>query len=120
MATKIGLITQVARNLGDLILDGVPASLTGSSIDNLSLVHRNAENLTGKYCFIYSGGGAGQDRVIGSFAPANKRLIFDQAFSPVPSTNSNFIITGVFPKADYDMRFLISSASLKIDFYSRL
>lgn len=102
MANRMDLGIRVSRNLGDLILDGVPASLTGSTIDHLSLIHRNAENLTGKYFYAYAGAGAGQDRVIGSFNPTNRRLVFDQLFGSIPSVNTNFIITGNFDKSALD------------------
>ena len=100
---KIDLIKSIAENMKqDLILDGVPASLTGSSIDHLDLIFPLAEQLRGKHFYIYSGAGAGQDRVVGSYIPANKRLIFDPPFTTTPSTNSNFILTDKFKKSDYD------------------
>ena len=102
MAQRIDLLKSVARNLSDLILDGVPASLTGSTIDHLDLIHPLSNQLQGFYFYLYSGAGVGQARIVGSFNPANRRLVFPQGFTTIPSTNSNFILTKDFPKLDYD------------------
>jgi len=102
MTTRIDLLKEVSRNLGDLLLDGVPASLTASTVDHLSLVQRNSEDLTAKNFYVYSGAGAGQNRVVGSFNVANHRLIFEQGFGSIPSVNSNFILSDKFDKDQVD------------------
>ena len=100
MAQRIDLYKAVALNLSDLIVDGVPASLTGSSIQHLSLIQPNPLQLQGKFFYIYSGAGAGQDRVIGSLN-ATRQIVFAQVFASVPSLNSNFLITEHFNIGDY-------------------
>ena len=100
MAQKVDLYKSIALNLGDLILDGVPASLTGSSIQHLSLIQPNPLQLQGKFFYIYSGAGVGQDRVIGSLS-STKHIVFAQVFTSMPSINSNFLITEHFNHNDY-------------------
>ena len=100
---KIGAITAVARNLGDLITDTTPSAVTGSTIDATKLIHPISEALRGKACYIYgAGAAAGQHRIVGSFAPANNRLMFDEVFTTTPSTNSQFLLFDHFDKDDYD------------------
>ena len=102
MAQFIDIIKNSALNLYDLIVDGVPASLTGSTIDHLGLLQPQSPQLQGVNLYIYSGAGAGQERIVGSFSPTNHRLCFPQVFGSVPSLNSNFILTKRFPKSQYD------------------
>ncbi len=102
---KFGGIKAVARNLNDLIVDTTPASLTGTSIDADELIHPITDQLRGYYFYAYEGAGAGQSRTTTQFLPANNRLIFDQAFSTTPSTNTNFTLFKHFKKSDYDNAF---------------
>ena len=99
---KITSIKAIARNLGDLVVDTTVASLTGTSVDALKLIHTVPNKLIGNEFYLYEGGGAGQDRIVGSFVPTNDRLIFDRAFTTVPSTNSKFLMFQHFLKDDYD------------------
>ena len=99
---KMSAIRIVARGLGDLIAESVPASVAASMVDVAALVHPVTDQLKGRDFYIYSGAGAGQDRIVTAFAPANNRLSFDQVFTTVPSTNSNFVLFDVFQKDDYD------------------
>ena len=89
---RIDAVKAIARNMRDLITDTTPASLTGSSIDALRLVHPVTDQIKGKDFYIYSGAGNGQERIITQFLPANNRCIFDEVFVTTPSTNSNFVI----------------------------
>ena len=101
MAVKSDLIISVARNLGDFVLDGVPASLTGSTVDHLNLIYSLPQQMQGFGFYIYSGAGAGQERVVGSLNAANHRMVFPQVFASIPSVNSNFLVTKKFPYSDY-------------------
>ncbi len=101
MAIRIDLVKAIARNLGDLVVDAVPASMTASTIDCLSLFQPNPGQLTGKYVYIYSGAGSGQSKVIGSFNPTLKRLVFPEGLGSIPSVNSNFILTLRHSRDDY-------------------
>lgn len=102
MADRMGIIKNCALNLYDLLVDGIPASLTGSTIDHLNLVQPLSQQLQGAYFYAYSGAGAGQERVVGSFNPTNRRICFPQVFSSLPSINTNFILTKKYPKSQYD------------------
>jgi len=104
---KLDALKAVARNLRDLRLDTTPASSTGTSIDALRAIFPAADQMIGWYTYIYGGGigtanAIGQDRVVTDFDPTNKRMIFSPAWDPVPSTNSNFIVTKRFEKSEYD------------------
>lgn len=99
---RIDIIKTVARNLGDLIVDATPASLTGSTVDCTDLVHPNAEQIRGKYFYAYSGAGAGQSRVVSSFNTTYRRMVFQNVFTTTPSSNTNFILTDKFDKSEYD------------------
>lgn len=112
---RITAIKAVARNMRDLITDTTPASLTGSSIDALRLIHPVTNQLKGKDFYIYSGAGNGQERIITEFQPANNRSIFEEIFVTTPSTNSNFIILDYFRKDEYDNALdrIIGMAGLK-------
>ena len=101
MSNKADLIKSIARNVGDLVLDGVPASLSGSSIDHLNLIFPLSQQMQGFGFYIYSGAGAGQERVVGSFNVANRRMVFPQTFASIPSVNSNFLVTKRFLWSDY-------------------
>lgn len=101
MAVKSDLIISVARNCGDFILDGVPASLTGSTVDHLNLIFPLSQQMQGAGFYIYSGAGAGQERVVGSFTPASHRMVFPQVFASIPSVNSAFLVTKKFLWGDY-------------------
>lgn len=87
-ATKIEVVRNVARTLGDLILDTVPASMTGSSLDFDILVHPISGQLKGTNLYIHTGAGQNQYRVVTDFQPTNNRLIFGEVFSSIPSINS--------------------------------
>lgn len=112
---RIGAVKAVMNDMRDLIVDTIPASLTGSSIYASSFIYPNAQQLLGKNFYIYSGAGAGQERVIGSYAPATKQIIFAQVFNSMPSVNSSFLITDFFSKSDFDaaMDRLVGKARTK-------
>lgn len=99
---KISAIKAISRNLRDLVVDTTPASACGSHVDADKLIHPLANQLRGFPFYIYEGAGAGQDRTVGTFAPANNRMIFEQAFATVPSTNSKFLVFEHFDKDEYD------------------
>lgn len=101
MAVKADIIKAVARNTGDFILDGVPASLTGSTVDHLSLIFPLSQQMQGFPFYIYSGAGAGQERIVGSLNPTNRRMVFPQVFASIPSVNSSFLVTKRFSWLDY-------------------
>jgi hypothetical protein len=100
MATRIDLWKNIARNLSDLIVDAVPASMTASTIDLPSLLQPNSNQLTGRYLYIYAGAGVDQSKIVGSYNPTLKRLAIPDSFGSVPSINSNFIITSRFSVED--------------------
>jgi len=99
---KISLEKAVARNVKDLIIDAPPASLSATFLDFSRLIQPREGQLIGRNLYIYSGAGAGQDRIVTSFDPANNRLSFDQAFGSIPSTNSNCVLFNQYEKVDYD------------------
>jgi len=99
--TKISIIQQVARNCRDLIVDSVPASYSGSSIDIAKLIHPRVGQLKGKFLYIYSGSLAGVDRVITGFEPANNRVSFDQVFGSLPGDADQMIITDFWEYSEY-------------------
>ena len=99
---RITSVKSIARNLRDLVVDTTPSSMTGTSIDASKLIHPISGQLKGFDLYIYSGGGAGQQRTITDFLPANNRLTIDDPFSPIPSVNSNFLIFEHFGKDEYD------------------
>src|SRR3990167_98787 len=99
---RITALRAVARNLADLVVDTIPASMTGSFVDATRLIFPETNQLRGMDFYIYSGAGAGQQRTVASYTPANRRVGFSESFSPVPSTNSNFILLKRFRKDEYD------------------
>ncbi len=99
------LYEAVARNAGDFIEKGTVASLTGTTIDALSLIHPLSGQLKGYQLFFYSGAGAGQYPIVTDFLPANNRVQVDQAFNPAPSTNTAWMMFRRFRKLDYDNAF---------------
>ncbi len=99
---RITAIKAISRNLHDLVVDTIPASMTGTSVDALKLIHPITNQLQGKNFYIYSGAGAGQERTIGSFNTTNRRAVFPEAFITVPSINSNFLVFTHWMKSDYD------------------
>src|SRR3990167_6689584 len=99
---SIDVIKAVARQFRDLVVDTVPGSLTGSSIDAAALVHVNGGRLLGKDAYIYSGAGAGQQRTVASFDTINHRLIIAPVFSSLPSINSSFLVFNTWRKDEYD------------------
>ena len=99
---RFDALKAVARNLGDLVVDAVPGSYTGTSVDISKLVQPLDDQLKGDNLYLYSGAGAGQDRVVSEFEPANNRLLFTQPFATTPSTNTNVILTKYWSKDDYD------------------
>ena len=99
---RIDALKGIAYNLGDLIIAAQPASLTGSTLQFDALIHPLSQQLQGFYGYLYSGAGAGQERVVGSFNPSTNELVFPQVFASIPSTNSQFILTEQFPKSEYD------------------
>ena len=99
---KTDLVRAIAFNLNDLIADTTPSTVTGSSVDANVLIHPTETALRGANFYIYSGAGTGQERVVGSFNPASRRLVFPQVFGSVPSINSNFFLFESFRKVEYD------------------
>lgn len=99
---KTDAIEAIARNIDDLIAKGTVASATATQIDSNALIHPITGQLKGYELWVNSGGGAGQVNIITEFDPTNNRVTFDNAFSPVPSTNASFFIFQRFKKADYD------------------
>ena len=99
---KADAIRATARNLNDLIVDTTPASLTGSTIDALKLIHPNSLQLQGKDFYIFSGGGAGQERIVGTLDAGNRRIFFEEVFGTIPSINSEFVIFDYWQKDAYD------------------
>lgn len=99
---RITAIKATARNLRDLVVDTIPASLTGSFIDAAKLIHPVTNQLQGRDFYIYSGAGNGQERIITGFTPANNRMTFDESFGSMPSINSNFLVFQYFQKDEYD------------------
>ncbi len=92
----------VALNLGDLLGDispGTTSAATYALFDEL--IQPQASKMKGVYAYIYSGQGAGQSRVVGSFDPSDNETMYDQPFSVVPSLNSNFLFTRHFKYGDY-------------------
>ena len=79
------------------------------------LVQPVSNQLTGRDFYVYSGGGAGQERTVTSFTPANNRLGFDQVFTTVPSSDSKFLLFDRFQKYDYDnaLNRMIGQAQLQ-------
>ena len=102
MPEIVGLYEPVARNLGDVLVKGIPTNATPTTFEAANLIFKNAEQVIGKEVYFFTGGGAGQFRTVGSFAPASKRIIVDQAFSTTPSTNSEFIVFRDFRTEDYE------------------
>lgn len=102
---KIDMIKAVSRDLRDLIVDTIPASLTGSTVDALKLIQPNAQQLLGKSFFIYEGAGNGQVRVVGSLDTTNRRIYFREVFGSIPSVNSSFVIFEKFDIDDYKNAF---------------
>ncbi len=99
---RIDAIKEISRNLRDLVVDTTPASLTGSSIDALRLIHPNNNQLRGNPFYAYSCGGAEQSRIITEFLPAKNPMLLEQVFDTVPSTNTNFLVLDNWEKEEYD------------------
>ena len=112
---RITAIKAISREIRDLILDATPASLAASHMDFLALVQPVTNQLQGKDSYIYSGAGAGQGRIVTSFLPANNRVIYQEVFTTLPSTNSNVLIFDHFRKDEYDAALdrLLGMAKLK-------
>jgi len=116
MAETISIYESIGRNLGEIISKGTPTNCTATTFQSDVLIHPLAEQLIGKEAFIYSGGGAGQSRIVGSFDPSNNRVAFERLWNPVPSTNSSFIIfSGQHRVEDYEsaMNRALGVAKLK-------
>lgn len=100
---RIDGIKATAQLIGDVLLDGTPASVTGSSLTFNQLIQGNTIQLAGHKAYVYSGAGAGQDRVVGSLITGSRTIIFTEVFGSVPSVNSSVLITKHFSKSvDYD------------------
>lgn len=97
---RIEAIKSVARNLGDLIVDTTPASLSGSSIDAAELIQPISGQLKGVKYYSYSPSGVEAERIITDFNPDFNRMFFGQAVTA--SENTSFILTQYWRKADYD------------------
>ena len=99
---RMDAIKAIAFNLGDLIIDAQPVSLTGSTLQFDELVQPLSQQLQGFYGYVYTGAGVGQERVIGSFNPTRNEVVFPQVFATTPSLNSSVVITEHFRKKEYD------------------
>ena len=99
---RIDAVREIARNLRDLVVDTTPASLTGSSIDALKLIHPNNNQLRGNPFYSYSGGGPGQSRIITEFLPENNRMTFQELFTTGVSLNTRFFVLDNWEKEEYD------------------
>jgi len=98
---KFGVIKEVAYNLSDLVVDSVPVSLTGSSLDMAELIHPLDDQLKGNTAYIYDGAGAGQERIVSEFNIPQNQVVFDQVFSVTPSLNSQVAIFKFWKYSDY-------------------
>jgi hypothetical protein len=104
MSELVSIYESVARRLGDIFAKGVPTNCTGTTFESNVLIHRQETQLRGKEMYLYYGNGAGQARIVASFAPAvgSARVIFEQMFDTVPSSNSEFLIFDKFRTEDYE------------------
>src|SRR3990167_6127739 len=120
MSEIVSIYESIGRNLGDVFAKGTPTGATGTTFDSNVLVNPNAQQLVGKEVFWYSGGGAGQARLVASFDPANNRIIHEQGYETIPTANSSFIIFNQFRSEDYESamnRSIGKARSLHLDDY---
>lgn len=99
---RITAIKAIARNLKDLVVDTIPATLSSTEVRANKLTHPIDNQLKGYPFYIYSGAGAGQARVVGTHTASLKCLVFAESFSSIPSTNSNFVLFSHWDKDEYD------------------
>lgn len=102
MTTKIDLIKSVARSHHDLIVDGIPASYCATYADFDRLIQPREGQLIGRNFYVYEGTGAGQDRIIADFLPANNRVVFDQPLTVTLTGSTGCVIFNYWEKDDYD------------------
>lgn len=102
MSETVSIYESIGRNLGDIFAKGVATNGTGTTFESRVLVNPNARQLVGKEVFWYSGGGAGQARLVASFDPANNRIIHEQEYSTIPTEGSAFIVLNNFRSEDYE------------------
>jgi len=102
MSEIISLYESIGRNLGDIFAKGVPTNATGTSFRSDVLIHPLPDQLRGKEVFWYSGVGAGQSRIIGSFYPGTHQAIVERTFDTVPTDNSRFLIFDSIRVEDYE------------------
>uniref|UniRef100_A0A6H1ZTL4 Uncharacterized protein n=1 Tax=viral metagenome TaxID=1070528 RepID=A0A6H1ZTL4_9ZZZZ len=103
MGTEIiSFYESVARNLGDIKAKGTPTGCTGTTLDSNMLLQPFRGQLQGKEVFIYSGGGAGQARIIPTFDPTNNRIYIEPAWDTIPTASSKFIIFDKYFTEDYE------------------
>ena len=102
MTEVISIYESIARNLGDVEVKGVPTGCTPTSLDYHRFMNPLSETLVGKEVFIYSGGGAGQSRMIASYSPSSKRIIIDGPWDTTPTANSKFLIFSHFFTEEYE------------------
>lgn len=103
---RIDAIKAVSRNLRDLVLDSIPASLSNATgtifIDVGKLIQPESGQLKGYNHYIYEGAASGEEHRIIDFLPANNRMVFGNLFTAAPSINSKFLIFQYWGKDEYD------------------
>lgn len=102
MLSNISIYEAIGRNIGDVLVKGVPTNCIGSTLESISLVYPLEQQLRGKELFIYEGSGDGQSRVISDFVPGSNFVVLDPIFSTVPTSDSRFIIFNHFQVDDYE------------------
>uniref|UniRef100_A0A6M3IZB8 Uncharacterized protein n=1 Tax=viral metagenome TaxID=1070528 RepID=A0A6M3IZB8_9ZZZZ len=102
MSETVSLYESIARNLGDVLVKGVATNCTGTAFQSSVLINRDALAFNGKDCYFYSGLGAGQSRAVGSFDPANRRIIVEDTFGTIATINTSFMIFDKFTTEDYE------------------
>lgn len=98
---KWELYKEIARNLGDLVLESNPSSASVNSIVCSDLIYPQANQLAGNQVFIGTGAAAGQARVVASYNVGSMALYVTPAFGSLPSTNSAFMVFQSFKDRDY-------------------
>ncbi len=98
----VSIYEAIGRNLGDVLVKGVPTNCTASMLASPILTEPVIDQLKGKDLFIYMGAGAGQAREITAFTPGSKAVQIGQSFDTIPTTNSKFLIFSHFKAEDYE------------------
>lgn len=96
------VIEAIARNLGDIIVEGQVASANGTMIDSLDFIHPESAQLKGYQMYVYQGGGLNQARTITDYNVGSHQSFNQRAWTTVPSTDAYFLVLRNFKKEDYD------------------